>query len=414
MKNPKWYLGGALSVTVTAALVVTLSPPAVAEPLPLPTGGPVPTLPGLPIPTLPALPVPTRRPALPALPPTPVVNPPAPPAARPAPLPAAPAPQVGAPPGTPPAPGQAAPQPGATTPGTAVGGAPVLDAATTPDAAAAIIAGDPGADLYPQPPVDPATTPQSRLVARLNEVHRREQYLQNVLVRTRADLATARARLGAVQPLVALLTTGAGADAPAAPGSVGTPEGRVLALSAAMESGRSELARRQNEALELGRQVDSYAAQAVAITAPVTPNPANQTNQASYGGGRLLRPVRGAFTSAFGNRFDPYYRVWQLHAGIDIGAPSGAEIVAAAAGRVTQAGWSGGYGNYTCIDHGQIDGQRLSTCYGHQQKIMVTPGQRVSAGQVIGLVGSTGASTGPHLHFEVRLSGRPVDPKPWL
>jgi murein DD-endopeptidase MepM/ murein hydrolase activator NlpD len=88
--------------------------------------------------------------------------------------------------------------------------------------------------------------------------------------------------------------------------------------------------------------------------------------------------------------------------------------VAAAGGRVTQAGWAGGYGNYTCIDHGLVGGARLSTCYGHQQAILVAPGQQVTAGQVIGRVGSTGASTGPHLHFEVRLGGRPVDPLPWI
>jgi murein DD-endopeptidase MepM/ murein hydrolase activator NlpD len=280
-----------------------------------------------------------------------------------------------------------------------------------PDAGAAVIAGDPGADLYPQPPVDPATTPQSRLVARLDEVQHREQYLRNILIRTRADLATAQGQLGSVPPLVALLTTGAAPDTPAAPaalGSIGTPEGRVLALSSAIDSGRAELSRRQTEALELQRQVNSDVQQAVTATAPA---PATATG---YSGGKLRQPLRAPITSTFGNRFDPYYHVWQLHAGVDFGAPAGTEIVAAAGGRVIQAGWSGGYGNYTCIDHGQVDGQRLSTCYGHQQKILVSPGQQVSAGQVVGLVGSTGASTGPHLHFEVRLGGRPVDPTPWI
>jgi murein DD-endopeptidase MepM/ murein hydrolase activator NlpD len=124
--------------------------------------------------------------------------------------------------------------------------------------------------------------------------------------------------------------------------------------------------------------------------------------------------VPGRITSPFGNRLDPYYHVWQLHAGIDIAAPAGTPIIAAATGRVTRAGWSGGNGRYTCIDHGQVDGQRLTTCYAHQQAILVQPGQQVSAGQVIGQVGSTGASTGPHLHFEVRLGGRPVDPMPWI
>jgi murein DD-endopeptidase MepM/ murein hydrolase activator NlpD len=134
----------------------------------------------------------------------------------------------------------------------------------------------------------------------------------------------------------------------------------------------------------------------------------------TYAGGKLRRPLPGPITSPFGNRLDPYYHVWQLHAGIDIGVPAGTDIMAAAAGRVTQASWFGGYGWYTCIDHGQVNGQRLSTCYGHQQAILVVPGQQVSAGQVIGRAGSTGASTGPHLHFEVRLGGRPVDPMPWI
>src|SRR5207302_1136725 len=142
--------------------------------------------------------------------------------------------------------------------------------------------------------------------------------------------------------------------------------------------------------------------------APVTPAPAGWT------GGKLLRPVPGPMTSPFGNRLDPYYHVWQLHPGIDLAATPGTPIVAAAGGRVTQAGWFGGYGNYTCVEHGQVGGQRLSTCYGHQSRSAVAVGQQVVAGQVIGFVGSTGASTGPHLHFEVRLDGRPVDPAPWL
>ncbi|MDQ7910991.1 peptidoglycan DD-metalloendopeptidase family protein [Phytohabitans sp. ZYX-F-186] len=135
---------------------------------------------------------------------------------------------------------------------------------------------------------------------------------------------------------------------------------------------------------------------------------------ARLGDGRLGMPVEGRRTSPFGNRFDPFYHRWQLHAGVDIAAPMGKPIRAAADGVVTQSGWNGGYGNYTCINHGQYDGKRLSTCYAHQSKILVSTGQKVKAGQVIGLIGSTGASTGPHLHFEVRIGGRPVDPTPWL
>ncbi|HYN97804.1 MAG TPA: M23 family metallopeptidase, partial [Pilimelia sp.] len=131
-------------------------------------------------------------------------------------------------------------------------------------------------------------------------------------------------------------------------------------------------------------------------------------------GSRLLMPVRGWKTSNFGMRFDPYYRVWQLHAGVDLAAGGGQPIFAAADGRVIRAGWNGGYGNFTCLSHGRHRGEGLSTCYAHQSRMLVDPGQSVRRGQVIGRVGTTGASTGYHLHFEVRLDGRPTQPLRWL
>ncbi|MFG1921227.1 M23 family metallopeptidase [Cryptosporangium sp. NPDC048952] len=126
--------------------------------------------------------------------------------------------------------------------------------------------------------------------------------------------------------------------------------------------------------------------------------------------GQLSMPVSGWKSSDFGWRFDPYYHRAQLHAGTDFAAPSGAPIRAAAGGVVVRAGWNGGYGNYTCIYHGGD----LSTCYGHQSKILVWAGEQVSRGETIGLVGTTGASTGDHLHFEVRIDGNPVNPLPYL
>jgi murein DD-endopeptidase MepM/ murein hydrolase activator NlpD len=131
-------------------------------------------------------------------------------------------------------------------------------------------------------------------------------------------------------------------------------------------------------------------------------------------GARLLMPVRGWKSSGFGMRFDPYFHVWQLHAGIDLAAPGGAPIYAAASGRVVWAGYNGGYGNFTCLSHGRYQGRGMSTCYAHQSRIVSWPGQWVRRGQVIGRVGTTGASTGHHLHFEVRLDGRPSQPLPWL
>jgi len=99
-----------------------------------------------------------------------------------------------------------------------------------------------------------------------------------------------------------------------------------------------------------------------------------------------------------------------MHEGIDIAAPTGTPIRAAAGGTVISAGWLGGYGNLTVIDHGG----GVSTAYGHQSAFAVGGGQAVAQGQVIGYVGSTGHSTGPHLHFEVRINGSAVDPMGYL
>jgi murein DD-endopeptidase MepM/ murein hydrolase activator NlpD len=124
------------------------------------------------------------------------------------------------------------------------------------------------------------------------------------------------------------------------------------------------------------------------------------------GSGRFIWPVNGPITAPF---CEP--RPWEAcHPGMDIGVPTGTPIRAADGGRVAIAGWVGGYGNYTCIQHTAS----LSTCYGHQSAINVSVGQQVTKGQVIGLVGSTGHSTGPHLHFEVRVNGAVTNPMNYL
>jgi murein DD-endopeptidase MepM/ murein hydrolase activator NlpD len=130
--------------------------------------------------------------------------------------------------------------------------------------------------------------------------------------------------------------------------------------------------------------------------------------------GYFIMPIHGWKSSNFGMRYDPVYKVYQLHAGVDIAAPGGTPIKAAKAGRVIRAGWAGGYGNYTCIDNGLYGGKGIATCYAHQSRILVRVGQHVSLGQVIGRVGETGAATGYHLHFEVRINGKPVQPLNWL
>lgn len=124
--------------------------------------------------------------------------------------------------------------------------------------------------------------------------------------------------------------------------------------------------------------------------------------------GTLHLPVDARVSSDFGPRIHPVTGEWKQHAGIDLAAPTGTPIGAAAAGTVTFAGVRGGYGNLVIIDHG--DG--TETRYAHQDTIAVRAGQQVAVGELLGTVGSTGMSTGPHLHLEVRRDGRPVDPAP--
>lgn len=130
-----------------------------------------------------------------------------------------------------------------------------------------------------------------------------------------------------------------------------------------------------------------------------------------YGRGVVMLPIPGApITSPFGPRLDPILGIIKVHTGIDLGAGEGTPIRAAADGNVVTAGVVDGYGNCTVIDHGN----GLATLYGHQSQLLVTPGQQVHKGDIIGLVGHTGFATGPHLHFEVRVDGVPVDPIPYL
>jgi murein DD-endopeptidase MepM/ murein hydrolase activator NlpD len=128
------------------------------------------------------------------------------------------------------------------------------------------------------------------------------------------------------------------------------------------------------------------------------------------GSGRLLYPSDGAITSAFGWRRHPLLGSSRFHAGIDFGASYGSTIRAADSGTVIFSGWYGGYGYAVVIDHGG----GIATLYGHSSELYVSEGQTVQRGEAIAAVGSTGLSTGPHLHFEVRENGKPVDPTRYL
>jgi murein DD-endopeptidase MepM/ murein hydrolase activator NlpD len=163
-------------------------------------------------------------------------------------------------------------------------------------------------------------------------------------------------------------------------------------LSASEEAQLEALIRQREAELEAERR-----AKGIAGEAPSAP-------------GAFAWPVSGTITSPFGWRSNPFGGSPEFHQGLDIAAPQGTTIVASAGGTVLMAQWYGGYGNYILID----DGGGYSTGYGHLSAFYVSAGQQVKQGQAIGAVGCTGECTGPHVHFEIRVNGKPVDPAPRL
>lgn len=178
----------------------------------------------------------------------------------------------------------------------------------------------------------------------------------------------------------------------------------ISQLSISRASVEGDLQQFQSTLNELQRQEDELLKQSEQINQELK----KMMSKQKYSGGVMRWPVPSSttITSPFGMRFHPILKKNELHTGIDIGAPRGVSIVAAAKGTVIVAGWKTGYGNTVIIDHGG----KIATLYGHASKLLVSVGDNVKAGQTIAKVGSTGWSTGPHLHFEVRKDGTPINP----
>ncbi len=238
---------------------------------------------------------------------------------------------------------------------------------------------------------------------------------RNALQRKEDALAAARARAQhAVLAANEQLRTVAAAHqkaANAADALLALQHQQQSAVTAAKTAALTARAKYQRLQAESQRLQGILAARAAAQSGGALPLSSGAGSAVSTGG--LIMPTTGTFTSGFGYRTDPFGLGTTFHAGQDIAAPMGTPIYAATAGTVAiveTPDQSGGYGNFTCIDRGG----GFATCYAHQSAVLVHVGQVVTQGQEIGLVGSTGASTGPHLHFEVRINGVPVDPDPYL
>ncbi|MDQ3866652.1 MAG: peptidoglycan DD-metalloendopeptidase family protein [Actinomycetota bacterium] len=257
----------------------------------------------------------------------------------------------------------------------------------------------------------------------MNEIGRNDQRIVDELRRLTAAMREARERTRALRDEVAQATAVIEEKTEEARAARAELVARELALEAARAAKRELLAATREERHEDEENLDELQAASAALAARIraASSAANVSSSGSSGssassGGAssgstdatpssrgLIWPVSGTVTSGFGMRWG------RMHEGIDIAAPAGTTVHAAASGRVIVAGWTGGYGNLIVIDHGG----GLATAYGHLSALWVGGGS-VSQGQGIGAVGCTGSCTGPHLHFEVRVNGTPVDPLAYL
>ena len=221
-------------------------------------------------------------------------------------------------------------------------------------------------------------------VARLEELEQQIEDAVTEIIARRNELAAAREELTVKRAEL----QGVRSDRASALASVRQSRVNLEGNLASLE--------REQQRIEAELAAAQEAEQEAVAPAPTTPS-----GESASG---LIYPVNGVFTSPFGMRDG------SMHEGIDIAAPEGTPIMAAASGTVVSAGPAGGYGNYTCIQHSG----GLSTCYAHQSSIATSAGASVSQGEVIGAVGNTGHSFGAHLHFETRVNGSAVDPMGYL
>jgi len=233
------------------------------------------------------------------------------------------------------------------------------------------------------------TQENGRLEQQLGEINGRLATLTDTLSRIAQRDARIRvlANLEPIDPQVQAAGVG-GPSEPAPPGAAETP---AIRQSHEIRVDLNGLIRRANLlALSFGEAADSLATHSARLAA--TPS---------------IMPTQGWLTSAFSSmRTHPILHIARPHEGIDVTAPMGSPIEAPAAGVVIETGWESGYGNTVSIDHGY----GILTKFAHTSKILVHEGQRVSRGERIALVGNSGLATGPHLHYEVHVNGRPVDP----
>ena len=191
------------------------------------------------------------------------------------------------------------------------------------------------------------------------------------------------------------------------------------AAARAKADARGEITKLEQERATITAQLQAIARKRAAeerrrAAARAEQQQAPAARSAPSGGGLFGRPVNGPVTSPFGYRYHPILHYWRLHDGMDFGVACGTPLYAGRGGQVVGAYYGSGYGNRVIIDHGWLDGASMSTSYNHMTSFTVGSGQQVSRGQLIGYSGTTGMSTGCHLHFMVYRNGTPVNPANYL
>jgi len=239
----------------------------------------------------------------------------------------------------------------------------------------------------------------------MNEIGEQDRRIAAQVRQAKADVRSARARTRRLRQRVQGETAIISARAAQTRDVRDELAGAANDLSATKQKKLTDLSTlTAAERAEAG-EIDALQAASNEIAARIRAAQAGRSGTtSSVSSSGLIWPVSGPITSPFG------WRWGRMHQGVDIGVPSGTPIHAAAAGTVIYCGWEEGYGNFVVIDHGG----NLATAYGHQSSIAVACGQQVAQGQVIGYSGCTGHCTGPHVHFEVRIDGNPVDPMGYL
>jgi len=230
-----------------------------------------------------------------------------------------------------------------------------------------------------------------KLIVRVRELRDRQKELVTKLKTVKERIEKVRDQIAREEQALAVARS-----------TVQRREGRLVAARGERRTAMSRIDDRVGRLENIRADLQAKVQAEIAAATGVSTLPAGPMSAPSAAG--LVWPLSGTVTSGFG------YRWGRMHEGIDIAVPVGTPIRAAKSGKVILASYYGGYGNYICVDHGG----GLSTCYAHLSGYASSTGQRVSQGQVIGYSGNTGSSTGPHLHFEVRVNGAAQDPMGYL